>query len=421
MPARRRAKLLELFFWLVALVPAAVDARCVDDGLRVVQLNCTAGDPNTPTARQCRGIQRILDASCSQLGSVAYLESVILDVGLMGGTETTTTLLSMYGPQNLRAVYRQDNEHGLWQDPWQLAHAFTAIGEALVDSDAQGAVSRYIEIGVYTGWTTCLVAAFVRRMTGRARHFEGYAVDVTQQHITPATRSLFAQLNVVFHTPGTIAAQLERWTAHWTSAPGVGQGGGGDTVHGITHRRPPSNLCFIDGDHSFKGVHRDYVLYAPLCRVVMLHDIIDYRVFKHHKGGVPGFWALLMQVQRANASSTCHSPGSPRAHGLLRQFTKRRGRGFYFGLGLLVPPPHAVHVVEHFIEQADHASASTSALACEDALARLDSPESLRRPASSASQLIEAMCQTHSPLMHKEERCGATSEGVFDLGSDTEV
>ena len=220
-------------FWLFAL-PAAGRAKCVDEHASVIKLNCTQGDGIMPTVRQCRGIQRILDAQCSQLASVAFLESVVLGIGLMGGTETQTTLLSMYGSQSLSAVYRQDNAHGLWQDSWQLAHALTAIGEALEDSDSHGSVSRYIEIGVYTGWTNCLVAAFVRRMTGRARHFEAFAVDVTQSHITPATWSLFAQLNVAFHTPATIATQLERWTAHGTAAPGA-------------HRRPPAGLCFIDG------------------------------------------------------------------------------------------------------------------------------------------------------------------------------
>lgn len=51
------------------------------------------------------------------------------------------------------------------------------------------------------------------------------------------------------------------------------------------------DLLFIDGDHSYDSVRRDYELYAPLVRgggLVAFHDIVDGP--EGSVGGVPRFW-----------------------------------------------------------------------------------------------------------------------------------
>jgi len=56
----------------------------------------------------------------------------------------------------------------------------------------------------------------------------------------------------------------------------------------------PLDLPFIDGDHSYSGVRRDYELYAPLVRrggPIALHDIVDGP--EKAVGGVPRFWREL--------------------------------------------------------------------------------------------------------------------------------
>jgi hypothetical protein len=71
--------------------------------------------------------------------------------------------------------------------------------------------------------------------------------------------------------------------AEWRQPERADEGAAGAFLRG---RR--IDLLFIDADHRYQGVRRDFELYSPLCRtwwVIGFHDIVDHK----HDVGVDRF------------------------------------------------------------------------------------------------------------------------------------
>ena len=79
------------------------------------------------------------------------------------------------------------------------------------------------------------------------------------------------------------------------------------TVRDVTRRLPDGKIdfLFIDGDHSYEGVRRDFELYSPLVRpagLVAFHDIVPSRPEgQGDPGSVPMFWSELKSGYKVEA------------------------------------------------------------------------------------------------------------------------
>ena len=190
---------------------------------------------------------------------------------------------------------------GLWQDPSQMAAALSHLASL----SSTRPVQTYIEVGVYAAWTTCIIAAVLRR-TSSDHAFAAAAVDVTKSHISQGTGWLLRRLNVSF----VWRAGLDDWLGVHTrmSAGAV-------------------DVCFIDGNHSYAAVRADYDSLSPRCRNVMFHDIEDAStlIVERHRGGggVPSLWQQLVASTRAERRTA---------------FTMQHSvQGPHFGIGFLGP------------------------------------------------------------------------------------
>jgi cephalosporin hydroxylase len=70
----------------------------------------------------------------------------------------------------------------------------------------------------------------------------------------------------------------------------------------------PFDFLFIDGDHSYAGVKRDYEMYSPLVKPggwVGFHDINDTEIHRSFGCQVEQFWTELHGTKQ---EFNCHAP-----------------------------------------------------------------------------------------------------------------
>jgi predicted O-methyltransferase YrrM len=82
--------------------------------------------------------------------------------------------------------------------------------------------------------------------------------------------------------------------------PLQGDSGAPETIAEVKRIFPsPIDFLFIDGDHSYEGVKRDFETYSPMVRpggLIAFHDIVDDNETRYGvitggwAGGVPKFW-----------------------------------------------------------------------------------------------------------------------------------
>ena len=236
----------------------------------------------------CRSAVRIgRNATCAQLGSLSFLAETIESLGL----SATGRGCRLYGPACASMVIEPNKTgtNGVFQEPRQFASTLLGLRGLQV--------STYMEVGIHTAWTMCIIASYLSRFTGGAP-FSADAVDIKYDRITLSTRKVMDALNITFHRRHVSILYMGRMQPY--------RKGGIDMQKLATRRAVDGRrigLCFIDGNHSYAGVRMDYETLAPACRNVLFHDVADFDLWADPNDagrGVPGFWAHLKANVRAD-------------------------------------------------------------------------------------------------------------------------
>lgn len=162
--------------------------------------------------------------------------------------ETVISLMENYGlhdDPNINYKYGKQRQKylvpdGMLQIPEQLADALIFLSDKHISS--------YVEIGTFNGRTTTLIVAYLCRF--------GLEKAITIDK--------FRRFDNSYHLP---------------IASVVGTSFYFDEMK--------SDLCFIDGDHSFNGVSQDYSFLGQFSRYCMFHDICEETM------DVQDFWNRL--------------------------------------------------------------------------------------------------------------------------------
>ena len=273
--------------------------------------------------RLCSSVRALMTASCEDLQDSAWLKAFILrKVGLAYQKFGADAL---YGPGMRSYMYPHTNRSsGLTQSPEQFASALKLLSRLRANS--------YVEVGINQAWTLCIVSAYLRRYSAETARFRGLGIDITLHHVHPDTRKLLHSLGVEVQIRGRHSHQTLLGTTLGTARdpaapPRAGSNGG------------KIDVCFIDGDHSYVGVKRDFMEFRSLCNVALFHDIVDSRVVRVHKvnGGVPRFW----QDIRAAAAKM---PEGSSLHEFVQQPSTPLPEGSSFGIGVIMNPELLSHI-----------------------------------------------------------------------------
>jgi len=198
--------------------------------------------------RHC--VARLDAASLPQLQSVDWIEGELQKAGLK---YLPPPHGSLYGADERWMNYHSD---GLFQIPRQLARLMVLA--------AGHCPGNLLEVGTNNGWTACVLTAYLRRF---APSFHAVTLDIADH---------FA---------------LKSWaTAHLPLQFSLGR-------TSDDFRGQPFDLCFIDGDHTWEWVVRDYENVGRFARICAFHDINDATTDRLDGGGSSRHWAHLKSTQ----------------------------------------------------------------------------------------------------------------------------
>lgn len=187
---------------------------------------------------------------------------------------------------------------GIYHQPDQLACA--------LDSLANKRIRSVIEVGVDGSWS----AVFMSYLLGRAARTHGHSfayhgVDMRDVR-SPCVKALMDLSGMRFTrlTADELARRnydrVIEWARALPSAQRDARRSSSNAADGHPQHRAV-DLCFVDGDHTYRGVRADVERLSSHCTFVMLHDTLE-----NIRGvGVPQQWAEMRRACPSSPAWTC--------------------------------------------------------------------------------------------------------------------
>jgi len=225
--------------------------------------------------RLIEALANISSASKADLQDISYVAELIRHVGLV------EDFRPLYGNESAYQLHVHGNRTladgigsaGMYQLPAQMACALVSL--------SQLNISTFLEVGIYTGWTGVFMSAYLSRFNQGFKSVGIDIVDFQSKCVKIAMSVLNREYVEISQDAAAGAAQL------LDAAAGLRNG---DLV----------DLCFIDGDHSYDGVHHDVETVHNTCKYVMLHDVVD-----RDCPGVRRQWGELIEDNATQVVARC--------------------------------------------------------------------------------------------------------------------
>lgn len=230
---------------------------------KILEIKKKAFYSNLLSSRVLRGINIIQNSSLSDLNDVNYVINIIRTIGLSDIYENDDKLKYMYGKDFHYLILRiklktWDGYGGLLQIPRQLSECLIYLSKFKINS--------FIEVGTWQGWTSSIVLAYLRKFN---KSIKGITIDINKYFEAYPLVKKKIPLKYKLKTSDKFKTKI-------------------------------FDLCFIDGNHEYSYVKRDFENLGKNATICMFHDIND-QPNPLHPGCVPGvakFWNELKEKSK---------------------------------------------------------------------------------------------------------------------------
>lgn len=214
--------------------------------------------------RLVRALREIKGSTLQDLRRADHLEPIVGRAGLVHDRR------DLYGADER---YMNPVKRGLWQIPRQFSEFLIWTSDHRIRS--------VLDVGTYVGYTFAVMMTYLSR----------FNPDIVGTTVDRGDHGAVTGL-----VPEFFKATYERGTSD-------------------DYKDRSFDLCFIDGDHRYDRVARDYENVGRHAAICAFHDIVDefVQAAPGHDGGVPRFWAEVKDKEDGNRVKEFryHSQGRP--------------------------------------------------------------------------------------------------------------